>query len=127
MKKLIILSLSLLSVSCAQASDYGAKILSDGVMFSDLFNSDPKLRVEIEESAEDIKRGIYYEEYYFVADQYYQALLISKYTERCFLKYDNPNDAKQCSASAILDIAVRMEQNGFEHHICDKELGKLNE
>ncbi len=137
MKKLIILSLSLLSVSCAQASDYGAKIFSDKVMFFDLFNRDPNPQVKVEESAvkveesaEDMKQAVIRQARgcnsgSHWAALWHQELLISKYIKRCLLEYDKRSDIEQCSASAIVDIAVRMKQNGFSTCRCDRALDKL--
>ena len=150
MNKVVILTLSLLSVPCAQARqkpnqnfspESHARKNNKESTFSNWFKNDPNLRVEIEESPEHMRQGISQARksckrvsqvrkdgkgYYFVADEYYQARLINKYIERCLLKYDKRSDAKQCSASAILDIAVRMKQAGFETNICDIALDKFN-
>ncbi len=140
MKKLIILTLSLLSASCAQASEkpdqqfspeYSARKHDKAIRFFNWFKKDPNLQVKVEESAEDMKREVirlrkYGEACYSEAEQSCQALLIYQYTKRCSKKYSNPNDAKQCSASAIRVIAIRMKQNGFKTHGCDRALDKLN-
>lgn len=132
MKKLIILSLSLLSVSCAQASQkhdqhffpdrHSRKINGKANTFFkntffNWFKDDPNLQVKVEESAEDMKRGVYYlgkfGEEFGGPDQPYLRKLISKYVKRCGLKYDNPNDVRRCSFSAIRDITAIIRQNRF--------------
>ena len=133
MKKLIILSLSLLSVSCAQASQKPDQHFSPE---SHARKKDDHPQVKVEESAEDMQQEVYRladrqrkygETCYSEAEQSCQALLISKYVHCCSKKYSNPNDAKQCSASAILNIAGRMKQNGFSTYTCCTALDQLYE